>query len=147
LFGLRVNTECDCSGQADVTIGALRYQENNLGQAVTLALEQTANEKSVATPFEGIHIVAGAGEPVMRGSKSFIVTGGKPYKVTAQMRTAYGSAQSGYVAIFFLDDKNKEVSRARLAFETGGRSIGTAVTDSKGHFSFPANYDNLLHSN
>jgi hypothetical protein len=57
------------------------------------------------------------------------------------MQAPYGST-SGYVALIFLDDNRKEISRVKVSFQPTPVLIWAGATNSKGQFkmSMPAAY-------
>ena len=137
VMGVRINTECDCSGPANIGIGALRYTEHGSGRTV---------ERTLA-PMPGLtaggRIIVARGQPVLRNSLPFPVTAGAPYTIDVPMRVSYDTEGSGYVTIVFLDAMNKGVKRDELPFQPTKQSLGKVVTDAAGRFSFLANSEVL----
>jgi hypothetical protein len=60
---------------------------------------------------------------------------GDPYTIQVPMSTTLASANSGYVALVFLDSQGQEIERLRLPFEPVERPIGTLATDAQGRFT------------
>jgi len=132
ILALRINTECSCSGPADVTLGTARYQDDRTGEIIEQAL--TPSSASGASNEALTRFQARAGQPIMQNAPSFAVTAGDPYTIQVPMSTSTASNGSGYAALVFLDASGKEIERLRLPFEPVERVIGTVTTNAKGQF-------------
>ena len=132
LFTLRINTECECSGPADVAIGALRYHDDNTGQTVQQAFQplSTPNSSSPSSRFQ-----AQPGQAISRGSPRFPVTAGDSFTIQIPMTIDLASANSGYTALTFLDSNGKEVIRLKIPFRPVERPVTKLTTDVRGRFS------------
>lgn len=132
LFALRINTECGCTGTADIGTGPMRYKDNRTGQTVQQAFRPLSAPGGIA----GLaRFRAQPGQAVMQNTPGFPVTADDPFTIQVPMRTDPASAGSGYVALIFLDAQGKEVVRLPLLFEPVERPIGAPTTDAQGRFS------------
>jgi hypothetical protein len=131
VLGLRINTECSCSGAADVSVGDLRYLDQRDGQAVRRTFGSSPDPEGL------IRFVAPEGQPVLYNAAAFPVSPGGGYLVEVPVQEHYVSEDSGYAAIIFLNPAGKEIKRDVLLFPPTAHQIGQAVTDAVGHFAFP----------
>jgi hypothetical protein len=143
LLALRINAECNCSGPADIAVGPVRYHDDRTGQTVQHGFRPQAAPSNEVAPAR---FQAAPGQPITQNTQRFPVTADDPFTIQMPMRTAPPSANSGYVALIFLDTKGKEVMRFRLPFAPAERPIGTMVTDALGKFSMLPNFDTLRDS-
>jgi hypothetical protein len=125
-IALRINTECDCSGAAQVGFGPISYQDDRTGQQV---------QRILGRPGFGRFTVR-SGEPLGQNTPTFPVSEGNPYTLEIPMRASYGSGNSGYVAIIFLDGQNTQVANKQVWLEPGKVSAGKTTTDESGEFQF-----------
>jgi hypothetical protein len=126
IVGLRINTECGCSGPAQVSVGALNYRDARANTALRSFLPTNATD----TEFS-----AKAGEAISRNSQPFTVAAGTHFTFEVPMGATSVSIDSGYLALLFLDSNGKEVERTRLPFQPSTEDLGTVTTNSKGDFS------------
>jgi hypothetical protein len=140
-FGLRLNTECECSGTADVTLGTLHYDETRAG-AVQYAFAPTrdlwrqgaASPSATGSVNAGLHIEAATGHPVLDNSPPFTVTPDAGFIIHVPWRVSTASVGSGYLALIFFDETGKEIRRDKLPLEPSWTSLGTANTGPDGRF-------------
>jgi hypothetical protein len=144
VLGLRVNTECNCSGPADLSIGTLHYRESGGGsQSLFFApgegawreVPATAEPASANAPNSTF--TATPDQHLMTGTPKFPVTDGAEFRVDGPWRVSPASAGSGYLALMFLDGNGKEIQRSKLPLQPGWVSLGTATTASDGSFAIP----------
>ena len=121
ILALRINTECSCSGSADVTIGPMSYRDDQSGQQVPLSLADT-------------HFAADEGEAASQNTSRFPVSPGDPFTLQVPMSASYASRNSGYVGIIFLDRTGREIERLRMPFQPQSWQAAT-VTRADGRFS------------
>jgi hypothetical protein len=126
IVGLRINTECNCSGSAQVSVGAINYRDTGTNTVIRSLLLANATD----TEFS-----ARAGEAISRNSQPVTVVAGSHFTLEVSMGATGASINSGYLALFFLDSIGKEVERTRLPFQPSTNDLGTVTTDSKGDFS------------
>lgn len=139
-LGYRVNTECACSGEADFTLGAVRYSEDGVDRPLTDAmLPPGSYEWSVwgiavqGADQAGLHVTADAGQDAAANSPRFSVTPGANYTATFVARVAPVSLGSGYFAIFVSDGRT-ELTREMVPLSAAVVPIGSAVTDAAGRY-------------
>jgi hypothetical protein len=126
LLVLRANTECNCSGPADIGIGPMRFRDDRTGQVVQRAFgPETALTRYQIQP----------GQPISKNTSHFPVTAGDPFTLQVPMRTNAESAGSGFVALIFVDAQGREFMRLPLPFGPASDTIGTVTTDAQGRFS------------
>jgi len=121
LLAIRINTECSCSGPADVTIGPMNYQDGQSGRQLPLN-------------FANSRFVAGTGEALSQNTARFPVAAGNSFTLQVPMSASYASRSSGYVGIIFLDSAGRELERLRLPFQPQSWRLDT-VTNADGRFS------------
>ena len=139
LFALRINTECNCSGPAEIRLGPVSYRDDRTGQRFQQSLGPQGSGALV-------EYKAQPGQAIAQNTSHFPVAPGDPFTVEEPMRTDLTSANSGYVALIFLDGKGKEVGRSRITFQPAEQSIGAVITDSVGSFSLLPNPVTLRNS-
>ncbi len=145
--GLRVNTECQCSGPAQLRLGSITYMES--GQTVS----QVPNSRfstglqgwgiwgAVSTQLTGgengtgraLAVSAGPGQDAGVNSDSFIVHNGRTFDLTFRARVDPPTQASGYFDIVFLSDAG-EVQRMTVPIEVARLAIGSAVTQPGGSY-------------
>jgi hypothetical protein len=143
LLALRINAECSCSGPADIAIGPMHYHDDLTGQTVERAFRPQAPPGNAAAP---IPFLAQPGQAITQNTHAFPVAADDPFTIEVPMRTDLASANSGYVALIFLDTKGKEVVRVRLPFAPAELPIGTVTADARGKFSTLPDPDTLRDS-
>ncbi len=136
-IAVRVNMECDCSGEADLTLYNVAFSED--GGPSRLPAEALANRAwwgafgSRPGTFSGgaVTIQAHAGASSGLNSVPFQVTSGQPFTVTFAARVAPKSAGSGYFALMW--NSSHEFMRSKLPLEPASQTV-SAVTDPNGAF-------------
>ncbi len=129
LFALRANTECNCSGPVDVTVGTLRFRDDRTGQEVARRLMVRGSVPAAG----GIRITGPAGQAIAPNTPSWPVTPGDAWTINVAMGASTESIHSGYVALIFSSGQ-----RVFMPFAPATRTIGTATTDPAGQFTFVA---------
>src|SRR6185437_16363248 len=71
VLALRINTECNCFGSANIDIGLTRYHDNRTGQTVQQAFRLPSASRNTAT---GVQIRARPGQVIEHNTQSFSVT-------------------------------------------------------------------------
>ncbi|MGE0420386.1 MAG: hypothetical protein AB7O80_26570, partial [Acetobacteraceae bacterium] len=79
-FRLRINTECNCSGDADITVGPMVYSDDMAGARIDRRLALPARRptlpSAVSIAGDAITVKAAAGQPVLLDSADFAVVAG-----------------------------------------------------------------------
>ena len=127
-LAVRINAECNCSGQADVSIGPITYRDEMSGQTLQRHFEPVTGQTGVTPRF-----TAEPGQKVWQNTLDFPVLQKDPYTVEIPISATHDSSNSGVVAIIFLDRNGKGISRRVLPFQESTERIGTAVTDLSGN--------------
>ena len=131
VLALRINAECGCSGPADIGVGPMRYRDDRTGQTVQRAF------RSSPAPGGAVALArfrAVAGQAITQNTPRFAVAADDPFTIQAPLRTDVTSADSGYVALIFLDARGREVLRIRIPFSAAMTPIGRVNTDANGRF-------------
>ncbi len=143
--GLRVNTECDCSGPAELALDGVSYvQANDSGDRVPNgtfsagfdgwgAWGSGAYDLVGAGAAAAVHITAAAGQDVGLNSGSFAVSAGATFTVTFKATVAPASAGHGYFDVVFLAG-DTEVTRFKVDLAAADLSLGQVQTDAEGRF-------------
>ena len=128
VVGLRINTECNCTGPADLALGPIRYRQD--GNQTESGLSWPNRRQS-----EVRAILARPGQAIADNTQPFPVTPGAQFALEVPMRVAPESEGSGYLAVIFQDLTGKEIRRQKLSFQPGRVRIGAAVTNADGRYS------------
>ena len=132
VLAIRINTECGgCSGPVDVVLGPVRYRDDRSGETV----ERRFRQPDGTTPARS-HLVAAAGQEMWQNTPPFPVVPGDPYTMDLSLTAAHDS-DHGYVAVIFLDQAGRGMSRRIISFAPTSRPAGTAMTDAAGRFAIP----------
>lgn len=148
--GLRINTECDCSGPAHLVLASAAYiEEARSGNQVPngdfgVGLQGWgawgAGSAELASDEQGagraLLIQAAPGQDVGLNSDSFAVTAGQPFTLTFRARVDPPSAASGYFDIVFLNDAG-EVQRLTIPIAVTRVTVGAVRTAADGTFALP----------
>jgi hypothetical protein len=144
LFALRINTECSCSGTADVQIQSVAYRDNKTGQAVGQTFRQPS-ASGVDMPMSA-HFAARPNQKVATNTSNFPVSAGDPFTAQVAMAADSASSDSGYVALIFVDAEGKGIERVRLPFRPIKQIVRTVTTDAQGRFSLALDATTLRRS-
>lgn len=136
IFGLRINTECQCQSDADVRLGTISFQGTHTGIIVrTLQIPKQFIAKGGRT-------VVNRTQKLGINSSPFPVTSDTPFRMGVLMHATDASSGSGYVTIIFLNAQHQGIGRLTLPLAPNLTTIGTVSTTVNGHFGFtlPAAY-------
>jgi hypothetical protein len=128
IVALRINSECGCSGAAHVDIGQVSYSDSKSSAVVRQPMLPNPSDND---------FVAAPGQAVSRNSAPIPVTPGSPFTFKVSMGATSDSANSGYVALAFMDGAGHELERLRVPFSPATTELGTAVTNASGSFTLP----------
>ena len=131
VIGLRLDAECDCSGDGEVGLGAVTYSE---GAASAIAVRFPPLGEAQARPSI-LQEEAIPDRPLILNSMPFEVAPDQSFRLSVAMRASPSASQSGYLAIIFLDAAGREIRRIRLPLEEGEIEIAAPTTDMDGRFS------------
>jgi hypothetical protein len=145
LIGVRVNTECSCSGVNDILFGTIAYQETQGGTASgsftfpttsrILNGAAVSSERIGGTQVSRIISFPGQGLP-LNGPGWFRVTPNAQYQFSVPAATVGGQGWFGNVIIIFgLSDGNQ--TRVTVVPDAGKAVMATAVTQADGTFALP----------
>jgi hypothetical protein len=126
LFGLRVNTECQCSGFAHVTLGPAEYRDGVTEKAFVRVLGPGPERLIVARPDQVIS----------QNSSTFPVIPGHAYTANTWTQASADTQGSGHLALIFLGQDGRQVASNQIPFEASTRFAGEVRTDTRGRFSF-----------
>jgi hypothetical protein len=138
LVGLRLNSECECSGNGEVGLGTITYTENG----GSVATRRLANPNGLvaggghADPEAPAQFIATAGRPIVVNSQSFAVTPAQTYELKVPMRATPEAAGAGYVSLMFLGTDGKEIKRDRVPISQGESRRALVLTDPTGNFQY-----------
>jgi len=145
--GLRINTECNCSGPATLALAKANYLEQG----------QSSNQVPNGTFASGLngwgiwgvgnaqlgpgesgaghalHIEAAAGQDVGLNSDVFVVTPGKAFTLIFRARVDPPTQNSGYFDIIFLNDSG-ESKRYTVPIQVASAVLGSAQTAADGGY-------------
>jgi hypothetical protein len=152
--GLRINTECNCSGPAALTLAKANYLEQ--GQSTNRVPNGTFASglnrwgiwgvgSAQLGPGENgagraLHLEAAAGQDVGLNSDVFVVTPGEAFTLTFRARVDPPTQNSGYFDIVFLNDSG-ESKRYTVPIQVASAVLGSTQTASDGSYVF--NMDGL----
>ena len=143
---VRFNAENAGPGQADVRLREVSYRESDQGpnlvpdgQFIRGLDTWTAYGEGTATSVfdagrTALQLTAQNGQPLFIDSSAFGVTPGAEFVFTVEASVPMGSAQSGFVAIVFLDDG--EVMRSIIELSPVRTAFAEMETDAEGIASF-----------
>ncbi|MDQ6869729.1 MAG: hypothetical protein M3178_15710 [Pseudomonadota bacterium] len=124
VVALRINTECNCDGAANVLLGSAQYIDETQHATVTA---------NVVPPSQ--RVVVPMGQTMSANSTPFRVAPGNQFTFSVPMQVPYSSSNTGYVAIIFLGGTGAEIWRGELPFKPGQRLIGSNTTNNNGQFT------------
>ncbi|MFZ0626664.1 MAG: amidohydrolase family protein [Acidimicrobiia bacterium] len=153
-LGYRVNTECDCSGEAAMTVYEIRYLEgddpvNRIANGDFAAEWEdwgnwgTADQLLVDSDVDGgraLRLHADPGQDAGLNSGLVSVTPGETFTATFKARVDPVSTGSGYFQVIFHDD-SAEMSRERTPFEATRVDLGAVETAADGGFELAVDHD------
>lgn len=128
ILAVRLNTECACSGEAQLEIDAAVYRERSSAHETKPALPMAPNA-AVVGRFQ-----VSAGTKVAANAAAFSVTPNVPFDLDLTVEASSGAGNVGFIAIIFLDETGKEARRFTILLGHEKREVAQAVTDDEGHF-------------
>jgi len=147
VVGYRINHECGCSGDSELTMYELSYMEAGSGNLVSnwkfadgltgWGFVGAATQQIVPSDLgagNAFQVRAQAGQEAALDSFTFPVRAGADFTFTVKARVAPFSEGSGYFAVIFLGP-NTEIRRFQIPLKPGTASIGKMVTDSSGAYA------------
>lgn len=143
VLGLRVNTECWCSGANDLLLGTLSYQETS-GGSVRYAYRYAPPARTQAglavTPDliadqPLVHLKVAPGGSVGFNSPVFPVTPGAQFRFQVPLASLNGSGMFGTAAVIFMDARQQGFQRANITVGNDAAPAAAAVTDVSGRFA------------
>lgn len=148
ILGIRVNTECFCSGANDLVIGDIAYQDNG-GASGTLNLVAEAT-RTRGPRADGVSLAedGDAGPGVVRlrvapnqhflmNSAPFAVTPGAKFSFRVPLGSVRGEGLFGGVAVIWLDEGGRGVSRVNVLNGGDKRHVATVNTGANGSLVLP----------
>ena len=126
VFGLRLGSECNCSGPIDLKIDKLTFSEPAT-ESVVRYLRNPANVLSLS----------GAAPQASVNSAPFSVEPGKSYSADATVRVEELTGYAGYLSVIFLSANGEEVRRDKFALKATYREIAQVRPDKDGKFVVP----------
>jgi hypothetical protein len=146
--GVRINTECSCSGPANLIVGSASYIEQGQGASqipngrFTSGMQgwgawgagHTELTRGENGSGQALLMAAAAGQDIGLNSGDFVVHPGQTFDLTFRARVDPPTNGSGYFAVFFLSDAG-EGQRFILPFAVASSPVGTATTHDDGTFS------------
>jgi hypothetical protein len=135
-IGLRLNTECDCSGDGEVGVGTITYSDDGGSLATRRFPNANAATSNGLEPNAPTQFVATAGRPTISNSQSFPVSSGRNYRIKVPMRATPEAAGAGYICLIFFGRDGKEMRRDRIPISQGESRRVTIPTDQNGTFQY-----------
>lgn len=129
-FAIRVNTECHCSGPANVMLGTAQFRDNDTGQAEHRRFTPVYNGAGLT------HIQASPAQEISQNTERFVVEPGHAFSIDIPVYADGSSKDSGYVAVIFLDREGREVRRSLVPFRPVVVTQAQITTSTDGHFTF-----------
>ena len=157
--GYRINTECDCVGEALIEIRAIEYRESDQPENLVpnSRFDQGADGLEGYQPWgsagyevldvdggsgKALLVSASPGEDAALNSPDFTVTSGAVFEATFVARVDARSIGSGYFNVNF-QNPDAEVERFTLSLRPGDLVLETLRTDDDGRFasSIPGSFE------
>ena len=148
IMGIRVNTECLCTGPNDLLVGNFRYAESDGGNVVQqYDLPQEAERHSgriwngieMATAVIGgqpfAHLVVRPDQHFGFNSATFDVTSGARFDFQVPIGAVAGDGMFGDATIIWFDGPKHALGQTRIYLDRNGSAVGSAVTGGDGRFS------------
>ena len=128
VFGLRLGSECNCSGPIDLQVDKLTFSQSAT-ESVVRYLRNPAN----------ILAISGAAPHASVNSAPFSVEPGKSYSADAMVRVQELTGYAGYLSVIFLSPNGGEVRRDKFTLKASYREIAQVRLDRGGKFVVPYN--------
>lgn len=129
LIGLRMDTECQCSGHGEILLGVAHYQEDGGADIMRQPVR--------GPPGEPQRLRAQPDRPLNANSPPFPVTPNSHFRLWVPMDATADMADSGYLALIFLDVRGKEVQRLKITPTPSAIPWRTETTDAAGRVEVP----------
>jgi hypothetical protein len=128
ILAIRLNTECVCSGEAQLDIDAAVYRERGSAHETRPALPMAPNAAVAG------HFHVSVGTKITANASAFSVTPNVPFDLDLTIESSSGAENVGFIAIIFLDEAGKETRRFTILPGHDERPVAQASTDEEGHF-------------
>ena len=128
LFGLRIDTECRCSGRGEMLLGPANYRDDSGRKAERQLLGGPLNEPQ--------RIRADPKHPLLANSAPFSVTANRHFLVIVPIDATAEMTNSGYLALIFLDASGKEIRRLTIVPTPSDIPLPAVTTTVNGQFEF-----------
>lgn len=152
ILGLRINSECYCSGFNDIVIGKITLEElqsnwktaawfdpynEALGRMNQLWSGLHVTSKNL-TKNSRVHLSVPAGQAFGFNSQPFQVTPTRPFRMTVSLGSPTATGLFGAVIVIWLNDRGEGIGRSYITLspDDDKRPIGIAITDANGHFNY-----------
>lgn len=143
VLGLRVNTECFCSGDNDLLFGALSYRETAGGAghfeyryaATPPPQAGIALTPTVIANRSLLHLRVAPDRNFGFNSPVFPVTPGAQFQVQVPLGSLKGDGLFGTATVIWMDAKQQGFKRDNIMVGNDAAPIATAVTDASGNFA------------
>jgi hypothetical protein len=145
LIGVRVNSECGCSGVNDILFGGITYQETQGGSSIYTYTFSTTPGRMNGAVFDGevvggtrvSRVISMPGQGLDLNSGTFPVTGNAQYQFSIPAATVGGLGWYGNVILIFIDSSGNG-NRVTVVPAPGKALMSTAMTAADGTFAlFP----------
>jgi hypothetical protein len=152
ILGLRINTECLCSGDNDVVIGDITYQQDDHPRALSFLsdFQRLSRGHNPAAPRvqilpaetgDAARLTASQGQTLILNAAPFPVSAGAAFTFRAQVMNLLGSNMFGTITLIWLDASGHGLKRDNLLAKSQFRTIATIETGGQGEFSVPPSSD------
>jgi hypothetical protein len=143
LVGWRVNTECGCSGSADILVLPPQFESKGRIEQVDLAalgIYPGDNHQPLRKPVSNgaIHISASPAQQLIANGGMINVEGGADFSFKVQFSVNNITSDAVTVNIIFFDNAGREVLRNQLPLKPLWTVCGQSRTDSSGKFQVMA---------
>jgi hypothetical protein len=145
VVGFRINTEDAGPGTSDISLYQISYIQGGDGVERVVNGDFSSGTQfwsyggeaqfvsSDRGPGQMVNAIATVSQNAALTSIPFSVTAGTPFQATFSARISPSSAGSGEFMVIFLSGGN-EFNRQRVPFVAASLPVGTATTDSTGHY-------------
>jgi len=148
--GMRVNTECGCSGESDLSVYNFSYTEGDGGSNLVPNADFAnglngwgvwgSADSGIAAAEDGsgnlLNVTASPDQDMGSNSTEFTVTPGASFTFSVSARVSPASEGSGYFLLIFFGNDGTEFTRLNIPFSASPFDVGSATTGDDGGFSF-----------
>jgi hypothetical protein len=155
IIGIRVNMECFCRGNNDISVGDIKYSEAATGLTANYSLADVA-ERQTGRPSNGIrptlqavgdrraaHITVPADQHFGSNSPQFPVTPGASFRFEVPIGSESATGLYGSIILIWLNQDGKGIIRTMVTLGSDAEAslVAAAQTNREGEFRFvtPAN--------